>query len=153
MVTFKDVQLYLNQLIQDGKILKWEIIEDRGDKVVIHVIHLLDEERYEGRNYVLLIKNRGQANEQVFWAREKPAPVLPKTSTFENIISDIKHQIIKDLKVKYNVITIDSYQINENGKYVSVSAIVDNKDGTVSRQEFIIVINVVDKSYSIYKVV
>lgn len=153
MPTFSDVLNLIYKAKNDGKVLEYKIVEDRGDRVVINITFIRDDDTIYSKNFVLKIVNRGAADEMVFWVGGRPTELYPQENV-EKIPQEVVDKIVGDLQSNYGVVIVENTTKNENAMIVTVVGYVKDVDNTraLVKKTFLAHVSE-DGTYSIYEVV
>jgi NADH dehydrogenase/NADH:ubiquinone oxidoreductase subunit G len=132
MATLQEIY---NLLGNSPNVLEWKVLQDIGSKVVINATFVRDDVAYQ-KNIVLLVKDRGQATETVYWLNGKPVELFPaQSSTFSQQFEANRDNVLAQIN---GLVKVSSIAYNDQEGYAMITAFVDNGDGTVSEKRFIV---------------
>lgn len=152
VVTLKEIESRLEELASDGVILKYDFIEDSGEKVVLNILYLKDSDEYESKNFILFIKDRGSNAENVFWYGKKFDKLLKMTNSSNKLDKTLRQAIVKDLKDNYRMILLDYFNYDAKKKVVRLGAYCKSGDGLANYKDFIVKLKIETGTFEIYEI-
>lgn len=149
MATLKDVKAYLDGLVDAGDVLKYEVVQDTGEKIVVNVVFKKGDDEYISKNYVLFVRDRGTDTETVYWNDRK----LELPAKQEKIPDKLLGAMQSELTSKFKMVVLLGYSIDMARGIIDVTAYCAIDVSKLQLKRFIITFDKDTGDYKIYEVV